>query len=74
MWVYVKYLSYVQIRDDVLDTSPSEVEIPFLEANNSCRAMLIHPTKVGQIIQNGNAPLMPAGAFAWFILFLIQLI
>ncbi|XP_003199021.2 dipeptidase 3 isoform X2 [Danio rerio] len=71
---FLKVFEMVEkIRDDMLDTSPSEVEIPFLEANNSCRAMLIHPTKVSKMVKNGNAPqTMPAGAFAWFILFLIQ--
>ncbi|XP_067258413.1 dipeptidase 2 isoform X2 [Chanodichthys erythropterus] len=46
-------------RDKMLNTPPSEAEIPFLDANNSCRAKLTIPVKTDSSYRNGKAPLMP---------------
>ncbi|TRY56518.1 hypothetical protein DNTS_015668 [Danionella cerebrum] len=54
-----------EIRDEMLDTLPSEEEIPFEEANNDCRAMLIRPAKTVRSVGNGNASV---GAFTCYIL------
>ncbi|CAM4524791.1 unnamed protein product [Leuciscus chuanchicus] len=63
-----------QVRDDMQYTLPSEVEIPFLEANNSCRVILTNPVRVDSSYRNGKASLMPARAIAWFIILLVQLL
>ncbi|XP_048040572.1 dipeptidase 3 [Megalobrama amblycephala] len=63
-----------KVRDKMLNTLPSEAEIPFLEANNSCRAKLTIPVRTDSSYRNGKASLMPVRAIAWFIVFLIQLL
>lgn len=65
-----------KVRDDMLYTLPSEVEIPFLEANNSCRVILTNPavSKVNSSYRNGKASLMPVRGIAWFIVLLVLLL
>ncbi|XP_051566925.1 dipeptidase 2-like [Myxocyprinus asiaticus] len=64
-----------KVRDDMSNTLPSEVEIPFLEANNSCRVILTHPVISSErSYRNRNSPLLPATALAWFISGFVQLI
>ncbi|XP_057202617.1 dipeptidase 3 [Triplophysa rosa] len=63
-----------KVRDGMLKTSPSEVEIPFLEANNSCRVILTRPVRTESSHQNHKSPLLPVRALAWFIPIFVQLI
>ncbi|KAG1943130.1 dipeptidase [Pimephales promelas] len=63
-----------KVRDDMRYILPSEVEIPFLEANNSCRLILTNPVMVNRSYRNGKASLMPVRAIPWFIILLIQLL
>ncbi|XP_051755362.1 dipeptidase 2 [Ctenopharyngodon idella] len=63
-----------KVRDNMRNTLPSEAEIPFLEANNSCRAILTKPPRPDGSYRNGKASLMPVRAIAWFIVLLIQLL
>ncbi|XP_056600398.1 dipeptidase 3 [Triplophysa dalaica] len=63
-----------KVRDDMLNTSPSEVEIPFLDANNSCRAILTHPVRIENSYRNQKSPLLPVRAVAWFFPIFVQLI
>ncbi|XP_067296441.1 dipeptidase 2 [Pseudorasbora parva] len=63
-----------KVRDDMLHTSPREDEIPFLEANNSCRVILTDPARTGSVFKNGKASLMPIRAVTWFIVLLVLLL
>ncbi|XP_051967867.1 dipeptidase 2-like [Xyrauchen texanus] len=64
-----------KVRDDMSNTLPSEVEIPFLEANNSCRVILTHPViRSERNYRNTNSPLLPATSLAWFVPLFAQLI
>ncbi|XP_052002491.1 dipeptidase 3 isoform X2 [Xyrauchen texanus] len=69
------FLKVEKVRDDMSNTSPSEVEIPFLEANNSCRVILTHPSiKAESSYQNRNSPLLLVTALAWFISLVVKCI
>ncbi|KAK7170382.1 hypothetical protein R3I94_000568 [Phoxinus phoxinus] len=63
-----------KVRDEMQYTLPSEVEIPFLEANNSCRVILTNPVRYDSSYRNGKTSLVPVRAIAWFIILLIQLL
>ncbi|XP_051511089.1 dipeptidase 3 isoform X2 [Myxocyprinus asiaticus] len=69
------FLKVEKVRDDMSNTLPSEVEIPFLEANNSCRVILTHPfIKAESSYQNRNSPLLPVTSLAWLISLVVQFI
>ncbi|XP_077084961.1 dipeptidase 2 isoform X3 [Siphateles boraxobius] len=63
-----------KVRDDMQYTLPNEVEIPFLEANNSCRVILTKPVRVDSSYRNGKASLMPVRAIALVLILFIQLL
>ncbi|XP_055061345.1 dipeptidase 2 [Misgurnus anguillicaudatus] len=60
-----------KVRDNMNNTSPIEVEIPFLEANNSCRVILAPPVRT-ESSRNTKSPLLPVSALAWFIPLFVQ--
>lgn len=62
-----------EVRDDMINTPPSEEEIPFLEANNSCRVILAPPVRTENSYRNTKSPLLPVSALAWFIPLFVQL-
>ncbi|XP_030622073.1 dipeptidase 3 [Chanos chanos] len=60
-----------KVRDSLRDTPPSEVEIPFAEANNSCRLILRPPgiaTVGGVHARNCQRGLVTVNALIWTIL------
>ncbi|XP_066511203.1 dipeptidase 2-like [Hoplias malabaricus] len=59
-----------KVRDELSDTRPSEVQIPFIEANNSCRMELKPPVipKTGNVYSvSGGFPLLFMSALCWTI-------
>ncbi|KAF4090959.1 hypothetical protein AMELA_G00031560 [Ameiurus melas] len=60
-----------KIRDELRNTLPSEVSIPFAEAQNECRLVLMHPDSGKMVKSSGMqaSNFLSSGALFWTVLF-----